>query len=292
MPTRRLFLQTATAAAALGQATNNRLPIKKAILLGMLPKELSVQDRFQLAKDVGFERMECATAEGQAQADEIKAASVKTGLPIHSVMNADHWKYPLSSSDPEVVAKCQAGMATSLRQAKLWGADTVLLVPAVVDAKTPYQRAYEQSQREIRKMIPLAQQLGIVIGVENVWNKFLLSPLEFARYVDEFNSPYVRAYFDVGNILLYGYPQDWIRTLGPRIVKVHFKDFSFRNDPQTKKRTADFVQLREGELPWKEVHQALREINYQGVVTVELASGDKAYLQDTSRRVDMILAGA
>jgi L-ribulose-5-phosphate 3-epimerase len=119
-----------------------------------------------------------------------------------------------------------------------------------------------------------------------VWNKFLLSPLEFAAYVDAFKSPWVRAYFDVGNILLYGYPQDWIRILGKRIVKLHLKDFSFR------KNVAAFVALREGDLNWKALYQALADIGYSGTATCELPAGDEAYLREVSARVDLILTSA
>ena len=100
--------------------------------------------------------------------------------------------------------------------------------------------------------------------MEEVWNKFLLSPLEFAHYVDEFKSPWIKAYFDVGNVVLYGYPQDWIRTLGIRIVKLHLKDFTFREDPQIKKRVANWVNLRDGDVNWKEIYAALSEIGYKG----------------------------
>ena len=105
---------------------------------------------------------------------------------------------------------------------------TVLLVPAVVNKDIGYRDAWERSQQQIRKMIPLAAELKVVIAIEEVWNHFLLSPIEFARYVDDFKSPWVKAYFDVGNVVLFSFPQDWIRILGPRIVKVHLKDFSFR----------------------------------------------------------------
>jgi hexulose-6-phosphate isomerase len=184
------------------------------------------------------------------------------------------------------------GMETSLRNAHLWGSDTVLLVPAVVNAQTSYQDAWTRSQQQIRKLIPLAEKLKVVIAVEEVWNKFLLSPLEFARYVDDFKTPWVRAYFDVGNVVINGYPQDWIRTLGARIVKLHFKDFQFKTDPQTRKRIAEFVPLREGEIDWREIHKALAEISFKGSATVELPGGDEAYLKEVSRRVDLILSGA
>lgn len=281
-----------SATHATAQTAGTRLPIRKGILLGMLPKTLSIADKFALAKEVGFQSMECGTEDDLNIAKEIKAASDKTGIPIHSVMNRDHWQFPLSSPDPAVVAKSMKGMETSLQNAKLWGASTVLLVPAVVNAEVGYQQAWDRSVAQIKKLEPMARQMKIVIGVEEVWNKFLLSPIEMAHYVDQFKSPWVKAYFDVGNMVLYGYPQDWIRILGPRIVKVHLKDFTWKRDPQIKKQTADFVNLRDGDINWKEVHKALGEIGYKGDATVEVGGGDAAYLKDLSHRVDMILEGA
>ncbi len=289
---RRSLLASALAApAALSAAP--RLPIKKAVLLSMLPADLSFNERFQLAADCGFEQVEAYTVADEKTAEEIKKASDLAKVPIHSVMNSDHWKFPLSSPDPEVVAKCRTGMETSIRNAKLWGAETVLLVPAVVDAKTSYADAWKRSQAEIRKMIPLAKESKVIIAVEEVWNKFLTSPLEFARYVDEFKSPWVRAYFDVGNVVLFGFPQDWIRTLGPRIVKLHIKDFRFKATPTSGgKNVADFCDLREGQIDWPEIYKALAEIGYKGSATVELGRGDKAKLTEISRRFDLILTGA
>jgi L-ribulose-5-phosphate 3-epimerase len=287
--TRRTFL--AASGLALRASASERLPIHKAVLFSMLPAELSILDRFQLARDTGFEQTECGTTDDQRQAEEILAASKKTGVRIHSVMNRDHWKYPLSSRDPDVVSKSMEGLKTSFRNASLWGADTVLVVPAVVNPETSYQQAWDRSQAQIRKILPLAEEVKVIVAVEEVWNKFLLSPLEMARYVDEFRSPWVRAYFDVGNVVLYGYPQDWIRTLGKRIVKLHIKDFSFREDRTTNKRVADFVNLRDGDINWKEIYRALAEIGYQGSATVELEGGGKEYLADVSRRFDLILSG-
>jgi hexulose-6-phosphate isomerase len=281
--TRRVFVSTSTAALA---GASTRLPIKKAVLLSMLPKSMTLLDRFKLAIDCGFEQIECPTTQDPAIAEEIKRAAEGSGLRIHSVMNQAHWKYPLSSGDPEVVATSVKGMETSLRNAHFWGADTVLLVPAVVDAKTSYRDAWKRSQEQIRRMIPLAKELNVIIAVEEVWSKFLLSPLEFAAYIDSFKSPWIRAYFDVGNVVISGYPQDWIRTLGARIVKLHIKDFKFAN------RDARFVPLREGEIDWLEVYKALGEIGYKGSATVELPDGDKEYLREVSRRFDLILSGS
>jgi hexulose-6-phosphate isomerase len=283
--TRRQILAAVPFAAAAAAASPARLPIRRAVEFSMLPAKIPVLDRFQMARDAGFEAIECPTTPDAAAAEEMLAASRKTALPIHSVMNAEHWRSPLSSADPAVVEKSLEGMRTSLRNAKLWGADTVLLVPAVVNPETTYAQAWERSQREIRKLIPLAAEVKVIIGLEEVWNKFLLSPLEFARYVDEFASPWIRAYFDIGNVAIQAYPQDWIRTLGKRIVKLHFKDFSF------KKRLAEFTPLLEGEIDWRAVHAALTDIGFQGTATVELSGGDAAYLKEVNARFERILAG-
>lgn len=293
---RRDFLSTplAAASAAMMQqpAQAAKLPIRKGVLLGMLPRQMTMLERFQLAKECGFESIEAHTMSDAAEAESVKAASQATGLPVHSVMNSDHWRFPLSSPNPADVEKSLEGMRTSLRNAKLWGADTVLLVPGVVTPEVMYQQAWDRSVVAIKKLLPLAAELNVVIGIENVWNKFLLSPIEFAQYVDQFNSPYVKAYFDVGNIWLYGFSQDWIRTLGKRICKVHLKDFSFRQNPTIKKRVADFVPLREGDVDWKAIHKALADIGYKGDATVELPGGGAEHLKEIARRVDLILSNA
>jgi hexulose-6-phosphate isomerase len=304
METRRRFLQTLTAVVAatpagLAAAQQNPTPataqaspkpatLRKSTLISMLPRQQSYAERFAIAREAGFEAVEMQTIGVEAEAAEVKEASVKTGLKIHSVMNADHWRFPLSSADPEVVSKSVAGMETSIRNAKLWGADTVLLVPAVVNATTSYRDAWTRSQGIIReRLLPVARDQKIIIAVEEVWNKFLQSPLEFARYVDEFESPWVRAYFDVGNVVINGYPQDWIRTLGSRIVRIHLKDFKVNS----RDRTYEFTNLGEGDIDWPEVRRALGEIGYSGYVTTEIGGGDLAYLKDVAARVDRFIAG-
>jgi hexulose-6-phosphate isomerase len=261
---------------------------KKSLVISMLPKQLSYLDKFNLAKDVGFDGIEAQTIVDLKTAEDIRTASEKSGMKIHSVMNMAHWRYPLSSSNPEDVNKSVAGMETSLRNAKLWGAETVLLVPGVVNPGTQYRDAYARSQKVIsERILPLAKELKVIVAIEEVWNKFLLSPMEFATYVDSFSSPWVKAYFDVGNVLLYGYPQDWIRTLGNRIVRVHLKDFLFDHA----KGRFDWKNLGEGELDWPEVRKALSEIGYDSYVTCEIDSGDAPYLKDVVQRVERFLAG-
>lgn len=257
--------------------------LKKAVLISMLPKQMSYADRFKLAVDVGFEGIEAQTITDPKEADQIKEASMKAKIPIHSVMNSAHWQYPLSSPNPEDVKKSVEGMETSLRNAKLWGADNVLLVPAVVRPDTTIPQAWQRSQPVVKKLLPLAKELGVMIGIEPVWNKFLLTPYDTAKYIDEFKSPWVKAYFDVGNVVMYGYPQEWIRALGKRITRFHLKDF--------KTDTRQFVNLREGSIDWKEVRKAIGEINYSGWLTVELGGGDETYLRDVVKRVDKIFAG-
>jgi hexulose-6-phosphate isomerase len=282
-----------SAAATLAGAPPAAAPaagrIKKAVQIDMLPKQLSYADRFKLARDVGFEAVEGQTVKDLKEAEEIKKAADDAKVRIHSVMNMAHWDNPLSSNDPAVVQKSLDGMKTSLHNAKLWGADAVLLVPGVVNPETSYKDAWTRSQKQIRTLIPLAEELKVVIGIEEVWNKFLLSPLEMAKYVDEFKSPWIKAYFDVGNVVFYGYPQDWIHTLGNRIAKVHLKDFKMGKGWSPV--TADFVNLGDGDIDWAAVRKALADVGYTGYATTELEAGDEAYLRDLSKRVDKLVLG-
>jgi len=287
---RRSFLKyAATATVATGllgrtitaQAGQRGAKLRKALQLGMLPKSLSDAEKFKLAKECGFEGIEGYPMEDLTAAEEMGKLARKAGVPIHSIVYGG-WGAPFSDPDPKVIDKGLAGMETALRSAKALGAETVLLVPAVVNENVGYGDAYKRSQEHIRKLLPLAEKLGVVIAVENVWNKFLLSPLEFARYVDEFDSPWLKAYFDVGNVIIYGYAQDWIRTLGKRIVKIHLKDF--------KRKGYQWTNLLEGDANFKQVRRALDEVGYDGFLTPELRGGDKAYLTDLSERIDRIIA--
>src|SRR5437660_7886660 len=283
--TRRDFLQSSLAAAGAAGLPLPKAPlaIKKGLVFDMVPANLSYADRFKLVRDAGFQVVQALTEPDERKAEEMKQAADGANIRIDSVMNVDHWQYPLSSSDPAVVEKSLSGMRTSLQNAKLWSSDTVLLVPAVVNPQTSYRDAWTRSQAQIRKLIPLAEQLKVVIAIEEVWNKFLLSPLELVRYIDEFHSPWVKAWFDVGNVVLFGNPQDWIRTLGKRIIKVHLKDF------KRKENGYAWVNLGEGDVDWRAVRQAFGEIGFAGSATVELERGDEAYLRDVSNRVDRLL---
>jgi len=247
----------------------------------MLPKDLSDAKKFALAKRCGFDGIEHSPMDDLGAAREFGALARQTGVPIHSISYGG-WGAPLSDPRPEVVDKGLAGMETALRSAKALGAEVVLLVPAVVTEEVGYAQAYSRSQKNIRKLLPLAAELRVTIAVENVWNKFLLSPVEFARYIDEFDSPWLRAYVDVGNMILFGFAQDWLRTVGRRIVRIHLKDF--------RRKGSEWTNLLDGDVNWPQVRKALAEIGYRGYLTTELRAGDEAYLTDLAGRVDKIIS--
>ena len=287
---RRGFLRYAAAATAgtsllgqskLAEGRQRGAKLRKALQMRMLPNELSDADKFKLAKKCGFEGIEATPMEDLNAARRLGRLARDAGVRIHSIVYGG-WSAPFSDPKAEVREKGLAAMRTALRSAKAMGADTVLLVPAVVKDSVRYGDAYKRSQEHIRKLLPLAEQLGVIIAVENVWNKFLLSPLEFERYVDEFDSPWLKAYFDVGNVIIFGYAQDWIRTLGKRIVKIHLKDF--------KRKGYQWTNLLDGDVNWPEVRRALDEIGYDGFLTPELRGGDEAYLTDLAKRIDRIFA--
>lgn len=260
--------------------------MKKGICLGCVPGD-TVEEKFASAAAHVFEGVEAGTITDPAERKEIRKLSEKHGVAIPSVMNAAHWGSPLSDPDPAVRKKSLEGVAASIETAVAVGAGTVLIVPAVVSPDVTYEQAWERSAESIYSILPLAERNRVVLAIENVWNKFLLSPVEFASYVDGFGSEYLRAYFDVGNIVAYGYPEHWVRTLGARIDKVHVKGFDAGKHA--------FVQLREGTIDWQSVITALKDIGYDDYVTAELGpAGDDpaAGLARISREMDEILAMA
>ncbi len=290
---RRQFLSSSAAGlAALHAVEGANQPaapakMRKAACIGVLPKEISVLEKFEMAKRAGFEGIEPNTLYSRAEVDEYKQASEKTGIRIHSIMNSDHWKYPLTDSDPEVVKKCLDGIRVSLQNAHDLAADTVLLVPGIVTPGVRYADVYERSQKQIRDLLPFAKDLGVVIAIENVGNRFLLSPLEFVRYIKEFQSPSVKGYFDIGNLGQNGYPQDWIRTIGEQLTKVHIKRF----EPGTDYPKFDPNDRRTQGIDWLAVRSALTDVHYGGWITAEVKGGDEAYVTEVSRRMDKFLGG-
>ncbi len=264
--------------------------LKKSLGYGMINEELPLVDKLKLVVDLGFHGVEL-NAPVDIPMTELLDAKEKSGIEFPTVCNRDHWSVPLSDPDPEVRKKCIESVALSLKQVKELGGDTVLVVPGVVNEKVSYEQAYINSQQAIRELIPHAEETGMQIGLENVWSNFLISPVEAKRYVDEINHPLVGWYFDVGNILRYGWPEHWIRTLNRRIMKLHAKEFS-RERMNSKGLWEGFnVELLQGDCNWPVVMQALREVNHTGGwLTVEVPGGDRNHLKKISEQMDQIIA--
>lgn len=294
---RRHFLAaTATAAVATAittsatEAAENKLKLRKAVKLGMVGGNAPLLDKFKMLKEIGFEGIDIDSPQ---DVNEVLRARDESGLIVHGVVDYVHWRQPLSDADPNVRAQGVEVLKKCLKDSKAYGGTTVLLVPAVVNKTTSYAEAYERSQAEIQKALPLAEELGIQILFENVWNNFLLSPLETARYIDEFDSPWVGCYFDVGNVIRYGWPEHWIRTLGKRIGKLDIKEYDRKlaNDKGVGRGfEAELGDAADG-CDWPAVLAALKEINYSGWGTAEVRGGDKARLAEVSQRMDKIFAG-
>jgi len=299
---RREFLKTSASALALAAlapsaiaaedkppaAAASKRGIKKGIMWGTVGVKGTILEKMKAVKEAGFEGTEMMSHMDQ---DEVLRARDATGLAIPSVCGQHHWAKPLSHPDPKVRAEGLEALKQTLRDAKRYGASSVLLVPAVVSKEIAYDAAYQSSQAEIRKAIPLAEELGVKIACENVWNQFLLSPLEAARYVDEFKSPAVGWHFDVGNILNYGWPEQWIRILGRRIEKLHIKEFSRKKRDNEGLWKGFDVKLLEGDNDWPAVMKAVDDIGYHGWAITEQGGGDSPEgLKDLADRLAKILA--
>jgi L-ribulose-5-phosphate 3-epimerase len=301
---RRDFLQAAawstaavtaaswTTAAAISpvQAAEKPLKLRKAVKLSMVAGDAPLAEKFAMLKEIGFEGIDMDRPADHA---EVKAAAKSSGLIVHGVVDYVHWNQPLSDANPDVRAAGVDGLRTALKDCHAYGGDTVLLVPAVVKKDVSYQDAYTRSQAEIRKVLPMAAELKIKILFENVWNNFLLSPLEYARYIDEFESPWVGAYFDVGNIIRYGWPEHWIAVLGPRIGKLDIKEYSRKIAGEQGVYKGFQAEIGQGEdgCDWPAVLTALKAIGFSGWATAEVRGGDKARLAEVSELMDKALAG-
>jgi L-ribulose-5-phosphate 3-epimerase len=262
--------------------------IRKGIMWGSNGVGKTILEKFQSAKLAGFDGIEVMS---HLDRNEVMKARDTTGFPIPSVCGAQHWKSPLSHPDPKVREEGLAALKVTLEDAKAYGADTILLVPGRVSDTVSYDDCWKLTVEEIKKVIPLAEKLNVRIAIENVWNNFLLSPMEAANYVDQFQSPMVKFYFDCGNILAYGWPEQWIRILGKRIAKVHIKEYS-RKIADAQGKSAGFkVKLQEGDVNWSAVMKALDEIGYNDWTTIEQPGGDTPEgLKDLCDRLTNILA--
>lgn len=270
---------------ASGTGTRN---IKKGIMWGTIGVGETIAEKFEAVKEAGFDGVEPMS---HLNRDEVITARDRTGLIIPSVCGALHWEFPLSHPDPEIRAKGVEALEHSIRDAAVYGADTVLLVPGRVSADVSYDECWDRSTACLRKAVPLAGEMNVTIAIENVWNSFLLSPLEAVQYIDQFESPYVKFYFDCGNILAFGWPEQWIRILGHRISKIHIKEYSMQL-ANSQGRGAGFrVALMEGDVNWPAVMKALDDIGYDDWAIIEQSGGNTPEgLADLSYRLDKILA--
>jgi len=256
--------------------------MKIGICASSFPPGIEPAEMFRVAREAGFDGIEPSfTAEGpvslKSGADDLKRyrdAAARAGLEIPSVGGGPYWRTPFTSDDPSVRARAVEIGKAHLRAAKALGANTALIVPAVVHAffipdcpVVRYDLAWERALAAVKELAVLAEELDVHIGVENVWNKFLMSPLEMARFVDEIGSSHVGAYLDVGNIVPFGFPQDWVAVVGRRIRKVHVKDFKADASLQS---MAGFVDILQGDVDWPAVVDALRAIGYDDYLTAEM----------------------
>ena len=259
--------------------------MKKGIVLGGVPGD-SVAAKLRLARAAGFDGVEIGTLEDPAQRTEYRMLAEEIGLELPSVMASGHWKYPLSSTDETVRQEGLANIRASVDTAKAVGASTVLVVPGVVSADQPYAEAYEISLQSMRELASYAEEQGVMLAVENVWNKFLLSPREMCQFLTEIGSETVGLYFDCGNIMAYGFPQQWIRELANWIMKVHVKGFDTN--------TRQFTQLLAGNVPWGEIRTALQDIGYDDYLSAEVGmytTYKEQTVYDIAGQIDRIIAG-
>ncbi len=276
--------------AAAQKIAPGKVKLKKGLGYGMIKEDLSLADKFKLVKDLGFDGIEL-NSPVELNKSEILKANEKSGIELPSVVNKDHWSKPLSDPDPMVREQIIRSVAESLQEVREFGGDTVLVVPGVVNEKVSYEQAYFTAMNSIRELIPYAEKTGMQIALENVWNNFILSPIEAKRFIDEINHPLIGWYFDIGNILRYGWPEHWIYTLNARIMKLHIKEFSRKIMNEEGLRKGFQVNLLEGDNNWPVVMKAVSEINHQGGWLIsEVSGGDRQRLKDISERMDKIIS--
>jgi len=241
--------------------------------------ETDLRKCMELAKDAGFDGLELALDEhGPVSMDstkedimKVKAMAEEVGIELYSIACGLYWTYNYTSANEDNVKRAKEITKKQLEVASWLGCDTILVVPGAVEVAfdpgevVEYDVAYARALSALKEMAPYAEQLKVSIGVENVWNRFLLSPMEMADFIDKVGSDYVGSYFDVGNVLFSGYPEHWIKILNKRIKKVHFKDY--------RRAAGDlhgFVDLLAGEVNWTGVMEQLEKVGYDGWVSAEM----------------------
>ncbi len=267
-------------------------PLLKGFFLSSFPdKKLPVLEQFQMIKAAGFAGVQPHALMDQ---DEIVRARDASGLVIPSVAVGSETR-TIGHPDPAVRGRAVKALKLALHDAKRYGAQSVLAFAGGVDAKVGYAENWKHSQAGIREALPLAAEFGIKIAIENIWNNFLLSPLEMARYVDEFESPWVAINFDIGNMMYVGWPEQWIRTLGKRIVLLHLKEFSRKKHEEEGLRKGLQVEYLEGDNNWPAIMRAIDEIGWAGWAVTETGYrppgvGTAERLRQISEKWDQMVA--
>jgi len=265
--------------------------------------EPDIKKCFKLAKDAGFDGVEVALDENgpvslastKEEMLELKAYAESLGLKLYSVASGLYWSYNYTSEVEANREKAKSITRKQLEIASWLGCDTILVVPGAVNVAfepgseiVEYDVVYERALAALKELAPYAEELKVSIGVENVWNKFLLSPVEMADFIDKVGSDYVGSYFDVGNVLYIGYPEHWIKALGSRIKKVHFKDYR-----REAGGLCGFVDLLSGDVNWPAVMAQFEKVGYDGWVTAEMLPPYTYYpetiIYNTSNAMDKIL---
>ncbi len=277
--------------------------MKKSVNAWCFPKEFTAKECFETAKDAGFDWMEINMAdEGEKPCEgptlrfdstdeevyEILKLSEAANVGISGVSTALLWEYPLTCGAEKVRNKGMAIVERMIDAAAILGTDSVLVVPGVVNETVSYKTAYERALEALKTLKEKAEEKKVVIGVENVWNRFLLSPLEMRRFIEETDSTFVKAYFDVGNALPFSRPEDWIEILSDLVFRVHLKDFDLSIGNER-----GFKNLFEGDVNWKGVVESLRKSGYEGFLTAELQlyrTRPELLAYDASRRIDTVLS--
>ena len=297
--TRRELIACAAAAPALVAASGQRFT--KSICSVIFPPHTPLAECFERAKNAGFDAIEIRMSDEvslSSTPDQMKRLADdahKTGIAIASMwVSRPLVDTPINSPDPAVRAQGVAALEKSVELAKLAGCGALLIYSARLGNGAKFQIGSQDTWDRVtdafRQAIPAAERAQVVLTPENVWNKFLLSPLEMRAFVDQFHSPWLQTHFDIGNVMQYGYPQDWILTLGSRIKRIHVKDYKL----STRGEQGHFAGLLEGDVDWKAVMAALVKVDYRGFLSPEIGYNphEPDQLQNVSRQLDKILAMA
>ncbi len=299
-PSRRRVLLAGAASVAAGalsldsiRAAAPRLAIKKALKFSMIKADgvETITAKMALAKEAGFDGVEFDnTPLEAAQVAEILKAKADLGLEIPGLVAGSSGR-KCGSLDEAERREGVAEFALALRHSAELGGTTVLMYPGAVDAERPYDKVYATLQKSIRELIPVAEETGIKIACENVWNNIFVSPVETRDFIDGFDSPWVGWFFDIGNVVRYGWPEQWIRILGPRIFKLDIKEFD-RDIMSKEGLWKGFTnEIGQGSVDWKAVMDALVEIDYRGGWgSAEVRGGDLARLKEVKRAMDTVLS--